>query len=433
MSVELPFSKAVDINPQVPMKRGETYPFVDMASVNPASRSAAPVALREFKGGGSRFQAGDTLMARITPCLENGKIARYVPDSAHTSVSAHGSTEFYVIRGKAGVTDNEFAYYLTQSDGVRNRAIEQMSGTSGRQRVPIDAFDHIMVSLPPLSEQRAIAHILGTLDDKIELNRKMNQTLEEMVRALFKSWFVDFDPVRAKMDGRWRPGESLPGLPAHLYHLFPDRLIPSQLGEMPEGWEVRTLGEFGEVVTGKTPSTKDPRNFGGCIPFLRIPDMHGRMYALQTQSNLSALGADSQSNKTVPAGSVSVSCIATPGLVVLNHRSTQTNQQINTVIPKSPVYSKFLYWYCRSLSNDIETRSLGGSVFGNINKADFSSLELLYPPVSALNWFESMVGPLHDAILANEQVSATCGQAMDVLLPKLVSGDLQVVMAQHQR
>ena len=92
------------------------------------------------------------------------------------------------------------------------------------------------VHVPPLPEQRAIAHILGTLDDKIELNRRMNETLEEMARALFKSWFVDFDPVRAKMDGRWRRGQSLPGMPADLYDLFPDRLVDSELGEIPEGW-----------------------------------------------------------------------------------------------------------------------------------------------------------------------------------------------------
>ena len=100
------------------------------------------------------------------------------------------------------------------------------------------------------AEQRAIAHILGTLDDKIDLNRRMNETLEEMAWALFKSWFVDFDPVRAKMEGRWRPGESLPGLPAHLYDLFPDRLVDSELGEIPEGWEVKALGALIADVIG---------------------------------------------------------------------------------------------------------------------------------------------------------------------------------------
>ena len=103
-------------------------------------------------------------------------------------------------------------------------------------------MNRIPLLTPPLDEQRAIAHVLGTLDDKIELNRRMNETLEAMARALFRSWFVDFEPVRAKMEGRWRPGESLPGLPAHLHPLFPDRLVPSELGDIPEGWEVRTIG-----------------------------------------------------------------------------------------------------------------------------------------------------------------------------------------------
>ena len=100
-----------------------------------------------------------------------------------------------------------------------------------------------VVSVPKdLADQRAIAHVLGTLDDKIELNRRMCETLEAMARAFFKSWFVDFEPVRAKMEGRWRPGESLPGLPAQHYHLFPDTLVPSSHGDIPEGWEVRHAG-----------------------------------------------------------------------------------------------------------------------------------------------------------------------------------------------
>ena len=328
MSVELPFSEAVEINPPVVTKRGEIYPFVDMASVDPSSRSVAPVALRAFKGGGSRFLAGDTLMARITPCLENGKIARYVPDSAHASVSAHGSTEFYVIRGKEGVTDNEFAYYLTQSDGVRNRAIDQMSGTSGRQRVPIDAFDHIIVSLPPLSEQRAIAHILGTLDDKIELNRKMNQILEEMARALFKSWFVDFDPVRAKLDGRWRPGESLPGLPADLYHLFPDRLVPSQLGEIPEGWGVKALDEMARFVNGLA-LQKYPPIGDRTLPVVKIAQLRTGDTKGADQAS-----ADLEPDYVVSDGDILFSWSGSLECVVWAGGPGALNQHLFKVIPK---------------------------------------------------------------------------------------------------
>ena len=120
----------------------------------------------------------------------------------------------------------------------------------------------IPLPLPPIAEQRAIAHVLGTLDDKIELNRRINETLEEMARALFKSWFVDFEPVWAKMDGRWRRGESLPGLPAEHYDLFPDRLVDSELGEIPEGWEVRGLPEIMDYKEG--PGIVDVQRF--CPP-----------------------------------------------------------------------------------------------------------------------------------------------------------------------
>ncbi len=158
-------------------------------------------------------------MARITPCLENGKVAQY-SDQERTGF-AFGSTEFIVIRGRPKFTDTNYAYYLTKWNEVQDYAIGQMTGTSGRQRVPAESLNHLIVPVPPLPEQRAIAHILGTLDDKIELNRKMNETLEAMARAIFKAWFVDFEPVRAKMEGRWQRGQSLPGLPAQLYDPLP--------------------------------------------------------------------------------------------------------------------------------------------------------------------------------------------------------------------
>ncbi len=230
------FDEVVQINPSVRLERGESYPFVDMQAVQPSSRDVGPSEQRAFSGGGSRFRVGDTLMARITPCLENGKIARFCGPDGQTV--GHGSTEFIVIRGKDGVTDNNFAYYLTRSEIVHSYAISQMTGSSGRRRVPVEALGRLQVEVPPLDEQRTIAHILGTLDDKIELNRRMNETLEAMTRAIFKSWFVDFDPVRAKAEGR------NPGLPKEIASLFPDSFEDSELGEIPAGWEIGTLADF---------------------------------------------------------------------------------------------------------------------------------------------------------------------------------------------
>ena len=320
--------------------------------------------------------------------------------------------------------DTRWAYYqlLTQD-------INGMDSGSAIPSTSREDFYGLTVDLPPLSEQQAIAQVLGTLDDKIELNRRMNETLEEMARAQFKSWFVDFDPVRVKVEGHWRRGESLPGLPADLYDLFPDRLVPSELGEIPEGWEVKSLGTFGEIITGKTPSTKQPEYYGEDVPFLRIPDMHGNMYALKTELMLSVQGAELQSKKTLPPGSVSVSCIATPGLVVLNHRDTQTNQQINSIIPYDQSVSRYLYWTCCHLSSDIATGGLGGSVFGNMNKSTFSALLAIHPEPTIVRAFDALVSPLHTAILANEEQTHTLAAKRDALLPRLVSGEVRVEVA----
>ena len=351
---------------------------------------------------------GENLRTRTTPIafLANGKF--WVNNHAH------------IVQGNSNADTRFLKYALSVLD------ISGYLTGSTMPKLTQGNMNRIPLLTPPLPKQRTIAYVLGTLDDKIELNRRMNETLEAMARALFKSWFVDFEPVRAKMEGRWRPGESLPGLPAEHYDLFPDRLADSELGEIPEGWEAKTLGSFGEIVTGKTPSTKEPAYFGDDVPFLRIPDMHRNMYVLQTDMMLSTLGADSQPGKTLSSGSVSVSCIATPGLVVLNHRHTQTNQQINTIVPRDQPISRYLYWVCRHLSKDIETGGLGGSVLGNMNKSSFSALLVLNPEAAVLRAFDELASPLHTMILATEEQSQTLTQERDTLLPRLVSGEVRV-------
>ena len=181
-----------------------------------------------------RLYDGDIVIARTGASTGTSAYVNKPPNSVFAS---------YLVRLQARPEfDARFlAYYLKS-----NQFSEYISGVLGDKSAQPNASASTMTAAPfrapkDKSEQRAIAHILGTLDDKIELNRRMNETLEEMARALFKSWFVDFAPVRAKMDGRWRPGESLPGLPAEHYDLFPDRLVPSELGEIPEGWEVKEL------------------------------------------------------------------------------------------------------------------------------------------------------------------------------------------------
>lgn len=265
------FSDAVNLNPTVKMTKGEEYPFVDMKSVDPAWREVSFSELRAFKSGGAKFLPKDTLMARITPCLENGKIARYMPSGRNGE--AFGSTEFIVIRGKRGVTDNDFAYYLTMWPEFREFAISQMTGSSGRQRVPVDSLAGFNFNLPPLTEQKAIAHILGSLDDKIELNRRMNETLEAMAQALFKSWFVDFDPaidnalaagndipeeLKERAEIREALGDARKPLPDEIQNLFPSEFEHTEeMGWIPKGWTVSQIGELLELAYGKALSAKN--------------------------------------------------------------------------------------------------------------------------------------------------------------------------------
>ena len=255
------FSDAVHLNPTVKLTKGNRYPFVDMKSLNPACREVVPNEMRTFQSGGARFLPKDTLLARITPCLENGKIARYNPIG--TNREAFGSTEFIVIRGKDGVTDNNFVYYLTIWPEFRKFAISQMTGSSGRQRVPVGSLAGFTFNLPPLSEQKAIVQILGSLDDKIELNRRMNETLEAMAQALFKSWFVDFDPVidnalaagnpvpdelKEKAAIRQALGDKRKSLPNDIRRFFPSEFAyTEEMGWIPKGWKTQTIDSIIEI------------------------------------------------------------------------------------------------------------------------------------------------------------------------------------------
>ena len=220
------------------------------------------------------------------------------------------STGFAVLRGLSQVADTGFLYWFLAQKKITDQlqAIAETS-TSAYPSIRPDDIAELEVFLPPLCEQRAIAHVLGTLDDKIELNRRMSETLEQVARALFKSWFVDFDPVRAKMEGRDT------GLPRDIADLFPDRMVDSEMGEVPDGWEARSLSSFGDIVTGKTPRTQNRDFYGTDVPFLKIPDMRGKIFVIKTTTMLSRYGAESQSSKTLPPGSISVSCIATYGLL----------------------------------------------------------------------------------------------------------------------
>lgn len=189
----------------------------------------------------SSFKQGDILFGKLRPYFR--KVTRAPFDGIC-------STDIWVVQAKDGI-DQEFLFYSMASEAFVDFATNGSEGT----RMPRAKWEYVSryeFPVPTLREQQKISRILGSLDEKIELNRRMNETLEAMAQTLFKSWFVDFNPVRAKMEGRWRPGESLPGLPAHLYDLFPDRLVPSALGEIPKKWQPTTLGDHLSIIRGRS-------------------------------------------------------------------------------------------------------------------------------------------------------------------------------------
>jgi type I restriction enzyme S subunit len=339
----------------------------------------------------SRFEPGDILFGKLRPYFR--KVVR-------PSFSGVCSTDIWVVRAKHS-TDQGYLFYWMASQEFVNSATQASEGTK-MPRAKWDFLERIEKTVPPLPEQRAIAHILGTLDDKIELNSRMNQTLEAMAQALFESWFVDFEPFRDQ------------------------GMEESPLGEIPVGWRVATMDGLGEVVCGKTPLTGDKENYGGDIPFVTIPDMRNSVFVTHTTTYLSQKGAATQPKKLLPKFAVCVSCIATPGLVAITSEPSYTNQQINSIICNSITSPYWCYLAVTGIREEIITGGAGGSATLNLNKAEFSKLQVVKPDSETMQRFHNLVEPLFSQILSNNLQIITLAAIRDALLPKLLSGGIRV-------
>jgi type I restriction enzyme S subunit len=248
-----------------------------------------------------------------------------------------------------------------------------------------------------VAEQRAIAHILGTLDDKIELNRRMSETLEAMARTLFKAWFVDFEPVRAKMEGRWRRGESLPGLPAHLYDLLPDRLVDSELGEIPEGWELKPIGDLAEVVGGSTPKTERTEYWqGGTHHWVTPKDLSALSMPvlLDTERKITDAGLAQISSGLLPKGTVLLSSRAPIGYLAIAEVPVAVNQGFIAMKPRPGISNLFLLRWANAAHDEIVSHA-NGSTFLEISKSSFRSIRTVAPAAPVMHAFDRMSGPMY--------------------------------------
>lgn len=373
------------INPTERLSKGIVAKKVAMEVLQPFTTKKIPTFSREEYSGGVKFRNGDTIMARITPSLENGKTS-YV-DILDDDEVGYGSTEFIVLRERKNFSDKHFLYYLAISPGLRDIAILSMTGSSGRQRVQTDVVKQHKFFLPSIPEQKAIAEVLGSLDAKIDLLHRQNKTLEQMAETLFRQWFVE---------------------------------------EAREDWEEAPLSDFGDIICGKTPSKMKPEFYNGRIPFIKIPDMHGNIFIFNTADTLTFAGSISQKNKLLPPKSICVSCIATVGLVSMNVVESQTNQQINSIIPKEYKYRYFLYFFMKSSYDLLHAMASGGTATLNLNTGNFKKLKILRPSSEILNNFHDLVKSKFNKIYSNQKQIRTLQSIRDILLPKLMSGEIRV-------
>lgn len=367
-------------------------------------------------GNLSVYKKGDVLLSNIRPYFKKIWLATHDGTASNDVIVFHaneGVNSRYLYYTLAD--DNFFAYVMTGAKGTK------MPRGDKKQMMLYPVF------CPPLEEQKRIAEILGSLDDKIELLQKQNKTLEDMAKALFKSWFVDFDVVSAKQKGL--PKADIMReyhLTEDLYDLFPSSFADSPLGPIPSGWEVKTIQDLGEVVCGKTPSTSHKEYYGGSVPFITIPDMHNSIFANKTERYLTSQGEQAQPTKTLPPFSVCVSCIATPGLVTMTTTNSQTNQQINSVIPHNLEAKFYNYYVLRSVADQIRAQGSGGSVFVNLNKTAFSKIKVLWADQSLQKLFTKESESYFNKILNNLKQIQTLTELRDTLLPRLISGKIRV-------
>lgn len=320
--------------------------------------------------------------------------------------------------------DQDYLYYALKEAMSKIRALSY--GTVF-ETITMRTFDNLYVSNPPLKYQRAIAHILGTLDDKIELNRRMNETLDAIARAIFKSWFIDFDPVRAKAEGRD------PGLPKHIADNFPDSFEKTLVGRIPAGWSVAPIGEKVNCLGGSTPSTKEDIYWNnGTIPFITPKDM-SRLTSpviMDTERYITELGAQVISSGVLPAGTLLLSSRAPIGYLAITTIPATINQGIIALICDGSLPAGYVFEWIKVNIERIKAVA-GGTTFAEISKSSFRNIQIVIPSKRILDFYTSFFESIFQLIIKNEKENRILALLRDLLLPKLISGEIKIKDAER--
>ena len=397
----------IDFNPRLSLKKGDIATKVAMDKLKPFTKKIPETEKAEFNGG-AKFCNGDTVMARITPCLENGKTA-YV-DMLDDGEIGFGSTEFIVMRAKAGISDPQFVYYTAINPVFRNVAIKSMVGSSGRQRVQQSVLEELELSVPGLDEQRRIGAFLAELDEKIALNNKINDNLEQQAVGLFRSWFSTFSLS--------------PNSPR----------VNSEFGEIPEDFAVVKVGSLPMLVTdyvanGSFASLKANVSLyqePNYAYFIRNTDLKSGSFGVFVDQH----SYEFLSKSTLYGGEIIISNVGDVGSVFLcpklNGRMTLGNNII-MLRPEDAHLRYYLYiWFKYHQGQALIQGIKGGSAQPKFNKTDFKNTSVLIPPKDILTRFHEIVTPMFEMISQKQTETAHLADLRDTLLPQLMSGEIDI-------
>jgi len=398
-------SEIAHINPKESIGKGITAKKVPMDKLQPFCRDISEFILEEYKGG-AKFRNGDTIMARITPCLENGKISKIsILDDDEVGF---GSTEYIVFRAIEGVSDADFLYYLICSPLVRNPAIKSMVGSSGRQRVQTDVVADLDIELPNIEEQREIGSILRGLDDKIALNNAINNNLEQQAQAIFKSWFVDLEPFNGAMPSDWEivPLEKIVSFQNG--YAFKSKELLNE--PSPDCYQVFKQGH---IARG-----------GGFIPdgtkswFPKSLNSKFERFVLKKGDVLMAM-TDMKDN------------VAILGNTAVMPRDNEyiVNQRVGhlRVNGYKGITYPFVYLLTNSTDFLIDLRSRANSgVQVNLSSAEIKASQTVLPTEKVNKAFSEITLPMFETIINNQLENQRLTQLRDTILPKLMSGELDV-------
>lgn len=420
-------SELIDFNPRTPLPKAGDVPFIDMAALPTMGRDIAAIGQRPANSSGSKFQNGDTLLARITPCLENGKGARV--SGLWGAGVGHGSTEFIVLRAK-NKSDQDFVYYLSRNPIFRAFAIQHMSGTSGRQRVSWQPLANFEVEDIGARDRTEVGDLLCSLDDKIELNRQVNETLEGMAQAIFRDWFVDFGPVRRKAAGETDAIAIMGGLtpePARATELA--ALFPHTFGDngLPVEWAQEPLLDQANWVNGAAYKNMHFVAKGMGLPVVKIAELKAGV-SDQTKFTNTDLGQKYR----IDDGELLFSWSGNPDTsidaFIWTGGEAWLNQHIFAVRENGkmdrPTLHTMLKWLMPQFAELARNKQTTG--LGHVTKDDMKRLLITKPPGPLAEAFSSFASLIFERIVANLYECRTLAETRDYLLPRLMSGTVRV-------